>query len=369
MTKRIFPLFLMIALLVNCERFKVEDLHPSLIAKIRIGTELENLQAELVNNALINVPMRIPVSLDRVYIMDYKNSLLKVFLKNGTLDYIIGNIQGKRGNIRSIDMKLQVPGIVSVGEDDQIYIQNRISAAISTDESISDRFLLNSGYFSMRDMLHVPSYIQVLTHDRDEILNIGLDGKNTAPFRYIENIIIGNKKKLFVIHRIAEEMVLSYFVNGELIGKISESELSILKPDQESKYIIKLENIVPEKNGNYALLSFRFMGKEDERFKFRRVYKFEYNKKEPTEIIKELQDPSEILFGIKGSGEFYIWETRLGKNDVKIQLHDKEGNHIKNFRLDFSKQRTLWRETYMDFNDNLYSIKIEGGNLELYEWK
>lgn len=46
------------------------------------------------------------------------------------------------------------------------------------------------------------------------------------------------------------------------------------------------------------------MGKEDERFKFRRVYKFEYNKKEPTEIIKELQDPSEILFESKDPESF-----------------------------------------------------------------
>jgi hypothetical protein len=338
-----------------------------MVAKIKIGSEIENIQAELNNNALINVPLRIPISSDRIFIIDYKNTILKVFLKNGNLDYIVGKIKGKKGNLKFIDMKLQIPGLVGVSEEDTIYIQNRIGSAIPTAEFITNRFQLNSGYFSVRDLIHVPSYIHALNHDKNDFLNIGQEGLNSEPFRYIESISTGNKGKLFVIHRIAEELILSYFIEGKINGKIKESEISILK-NSDPKFIIKLENIIPNKNGDYALVSFQYIGKDDERFKFRRIYKYHYNQTEPSDLIKELQDPSEILFGIKQTGEFYIWETKVGSNHVKLQLHDKEGNHIKNFRLDFSKYRNYWRETYMDYNDSIYSIKIDGGHLELYEW-
>jgi hypothetical protein len=355
--------------LFSCVRFKIDELSPSLVSRIRLGIELDKLQAEILNNSLVNVPIRIPINSDRFYITDYKNSLLKVFLRNGKLDYIIGKPNQKTEDIKVMELRLAVPGLVAVSEDDEIYIQNRISSAISTNEEITNRFLLASGYFSMREYIHPPSYIQCISKTKDDIFIIGIEGKNSEPFRYIESMIAGSNGALFVLHKIADQLVLSYYLNGELRGKISESELKIFQSEDNQKYNIFLDNIIPNKNGEYALLSFKYSGKEDDRFKFRRIYQYEFNKNVPTNLLKEFLDPSEILFGVKGNGDFYIWETESGEKSIKLQLHDKDGNHTNNKRLPFSNPRVLWRETYMDYKDNVYSIRIDAGYLEIYEWK
>lgn len=355
--------------LSTCVRFKIDDMSPIVVARIRLGVELDKLQAEISNNSLVNVPIRIPINSDRFYITDYKNSLLKVFLRNGKLDYIIGKPLQRTEDIKVMEMRLAVPGLVAVSEDDEIYIQNRISSAISTNEEITNRFLLASGYFSMREYIHAPSYIQCINKNKDDIYIIGIEGKNSEPFRYIESMIAGANGTLFVLHKIADQMVLSYYSNGDLKGKITESELAIFQSEDIQKYNILLDNIIPNKNGDYALLSFKYSGKTDDRFKFRRIYQYEFNQVSPKILLKEFLDPSEVLFGVKGNGDFFIWETESGENSIKLQLHDKDGNHIKNKRLSFSMPRVLWRETYMDYKDNVYSLRIDAGFLEIYEWK
>jgi hypothetical protein len=98
---------------------------PSIVARIRLGVELDKLQAEILNNSLVNVPLRIPINSDRFYITDYKNSLLKVFLRNGKLDYIIGKPEQKQEDIKIMEMRIVVPGLVAVSEEDEIYIQSQ----------------------------------------------------------------------------------------------------------------------------------------------------------------------------------------------------------------------------------------------------
>lgn len=353
----------------GCVRFKIEEMNPTLVSRIRLGLEIDNLQAELVNNSLINVPLKIPINSDRFYITDYKNSLLKVFLRNGKLDYVIGKPEHQDQSLKVMEMRLTVPGVVAVSEEDEIYIQNRISPALSTDEEIKDRFMLATGYFSMREYIHAPSYIQSINTKKDDFYIIGVGGKNSEPFRYIESMTAGMNKSLFVLHKLGEKMILSHYVNGVLTGKISEGNLKIFKSEESEKYNIKLDNIIPVKTGQYALLSFKFTGKVDERFKFRRVYQYEFDSSEPTVLLKEFLDPSEILFGVKSNGDFYVWETESNAHSVKLQIHDREGNHIKNKRLNFTNPRILWRETYMDYKDSVYSIRIDAGYLEIYEWK
>ena len=115
-------------------------------------------------------------------------------------------------------------------------------------------------------------------------------------------------------------------------------------------------------------MSFSFIGKKDSRFKFRRIYKYALNATEPESLLKELQYPSEILFSVSANKEFLIWETENKGESVKLQVHDKEGNHINNKKLQFPAPRLNWRETYIDENDNLYSVKTSSGYLELYSW-
>ncbi|MEM7184955.1 MAG: hypothetical protein AAF518_28940, partial [Spirochaetota bacterium] len=93
-----------------------------------------------------------------------------------------------------------------------------------------------------------------------------------------------------------------------------------------------------------------------------------FNQKQPETLLKEIKNPSDVLFAIKQNGEFVIWETRKDALSVKLQIHDKQGNYISNQKITFSKPRKNWRETYMDGNDKIYSIYLEDKKLELYSW-
>ncbi len=353
----------------NCIRFKVDELKLDLNGRIKIGEGIDKIEAKISNNAITNIPLHIPLSADRLFVTDIKNASIKVFLKNGKLDYVIGSPKMKDEKVRFLNLKVSNPGAIAVSADDEIYIQNRVTQRKEDSEEEIDPFTVSSGYFAFREPIYIPSYIIQIASSKEKTNVLGVSGKDSEPFGYIESMYAGDDGKLFVVHRKAEEFILSYYRKGKLIGNISESSLEIYQTPESKNYLIKLDKMLPDLSGSFAILSFSYIGKTDQRFKFRRIYKFTYNTTKETSLLKEFQDPSEILFGIKSNKEFYIWETENEGDAVKLKVHDSEGNHISNKKLVFPEPRTSWRETYMGYKDNIYSIKIDSGYLEIYEWK
>ena len=323
---------LLLLLLTNCVRFKIDNLKPTLLGKIKIGTDLTEV--------------------------------------DGDLDFIIGNVPSKNNlKIKVLNQKLGNIGLLAVSSEDDLFIQNRISSNVSAGEIAKENsFAKNSGYFDTKEKESIASYLLHMDSKGKMVSIIGVSGKNSEPFRYIESLYAFDKNRLAVYHKFAEQMQLNYYVNDELVGTIKEGNLSIFTGPDSVDYKIKLDTIIPHKDGEYALVSFSFIGKKDSRFKFRRIYKYALNAVEPDALLKELQYPSEILFSVNTNKEFFIWETENKGESVKLQVHDKDGNHINNKRLQFPSPRLNWRETYMDENDNVYSVKTSAGYLELYSW-
>ncbi len=363
-------IILILLLFSNCVRFKIDNLKPTLLGKIKIGTDLTEVEGHVVNNALINIPFRIPINANRLYITDYNNSYVKVYGNDGDLDFIIGNVPSKNNlKIKVLNQKLGKIGLIAVSSEDDLFIQNRISTGEVVEEQKKENsFAKNTGYFDTKEKESIASYLLHLDSKGKMVSIIGVSGKNSEPFRYIESIYAYDKNRLAVYHKFAEQMQLNYYINDELVGSIKEGNLNIFTGPESNDYKIKLDTIIPHKDGDYALVSFSFIGKKDSRFKFRRIYKYNFDTVEPESLLKELQYPSEILFSVSGNREFLIWETENKGESVKLQVHDKEGNHINNKRLQFPSPRLNWRETYMDENDNIYSIKTSSGYLELYSW-
>ncbi|MCC5816525.1 MAG: hypothetical protein JJT78_17370, partial [Leptospira sp.] len=79
------PLFL-----VQCIQFKVDTLSPDNLTRISIGNNPENINVEIVNNVLTNIPIQIPYRSGKVYIADNKNASIKAFDSQGNLDSVIG---------------------------------------------------------------------------------------------------------------------------------------------------------------------------------------------------------------------------------------------------------------------------------------
>jgi hypothetical protein len=68
------------------------------------------VEGHVVNNALINIPFRIPINANRLYITDYNNSYVKVYGNDGDLDFIIGNVPSK--NICVIYYPVPMPELI-----------------------------------------------------------------------------------------------------------------------------------------------------------------------------------------------------------------------------------------------------------------
>ncbi|MCX7999808.1 MAG: hypothetical protein N3A69_12805, partial [Leptospiraceae bacterium] len=309
------------------------------------------------------------LNVDRVYVLDYKNSLIKVFLRNGDLDFVVGNPKQASKTEKIIPVNLNHLGHIAVSEGGEIFVQSFPN--IVTEQKIEsfDPFNSVSGTFRIEEPKILPSYVLSISADTKQAEIYGVFGKNSEPFQFIENLYAGEKGKFFVLHRISEALTLSFFKQGVLKGTIEESEIFSFFEKESQKYKITLDTILPDRTGNDILVMLSFFSKEDERFKFRRIYRYKYNNSKPEALLKEFQNPSEVLFASKQTKEFITIETEEGGNSLRLLVHDSMGNHIANKRITFDNPRDRWRELYLDFNDSFYSLKLDSRYLEIYEWK
>lgn len=364
--------FLPLALLLSCIQFKVDNLTPDLVTKIQIGSSPTHIQGELVNNVLTNLPLSIPFHSGLAYIVDTKHGLLKGYDAQGNLDWVVGTTEETFPTTTDIyKYKFGNIGMIAIDSGDNLYIHNRFGTKEGLDSSKDQENLYKkfSGQFEVTSSSALPGYILKMNQKAVVKSIIGASGKNTEPFRFIESLRAGSSDTLFVYHKASEEMRLSYFKEEELRGEIRESLLDIFTSEDTKTYLLKLDSMIPHMGGNYALVSVGFYTKNDNRFKFRRIFRVNFSSPKTTQLVKEIQDPSEILFHIHENNEFYVWETEDKGNSVRFQVHDQEGNHVNNIRLAFDAPRGQWRETFTDSKDNIYTIRIRAGFLELYRWR
>ncbi|MCB1190644.1 MAG: hypothetical protein H7A23_24935 [Leptospiraceae bacterium] len=357
-------------LLLECTHFKVDKLFPSMVTRIKISQELDSINAIKSNNILVNLPLFIAKIGQKAYIADYQNSLVKTFNTDGSLNLVIGNLKSVDSNQFSfINYKLNTPGYIVGNENDDLYIQNRMNFKQKIEsEDNQDIYSIPSGIFSFIETKSTPSYILHFNNNAKLLSILGATGKNSGPFRHIEKMYAMNKN-LFVYHKFAEQMILSYYVDDKIKGSIQEGALKLSTKEEFQNYKIKLDTMIPHLEGKYALVSVSYYDKNSNRFKFRKILKLEYNNPTPIKLLKEIQDPSEFLFMLKQNNEFYIWKTESDGLSIKLQIHDENGNHINNKKISFSKPTSDWRTTYNYNNESIFSIKINSDYLELYEWK
>lgn len=352
-----------------CTPLKMEKLNPSLETEVMITQESIGVKAYKLNNILINLPLYIAKIDNKYYLPDYQDSIIKCFDKNGNLQILIGDLKSNNpieSNV--IDYKLNIPGYIVGNKNGDIYVQNRMNYKENKEaEEIKDLYSLRSGIFSIKEMKSIPSYIVHFNNSQKSISIIGMTGKNSGPFRHIEKMY-AKDRKLFVYHKFAEQMILSYLVDAKLKGSIKEGTLDINTIEEFEKYKIKLDTIIPHLAGEYALAAFSYYEKKTKRFKFRKIYKLRYNNPKPLGMLKEIQDPSEFLFMVKSNDQFYIWKTENDGVTIKLEVHDRNGNHINNKKIVFPEPVSEWRTTYSYNNESIFSIKIDSNKLKLYKW-
>ncbi|WP_078124153.1 LIC_12708 family protein [Leptospira alexanderi] len=367
-----FEIVLFGALILSCTRFKVDNYNSYLYGRIKLGNTLSDVQAKILNGVPTNLPQTIPVVSSKIYVPDFEQSLLKVFSTDGELKFILGSIKEKVGDkYKLITAKIGKIGLIAVNSDEDIYLQSRIGKEEQSkaDPTTEDIFLKKSGSFDTESKEAIPSVILHFS-DSGKLLNsIYVEGiSGNTPFGYIERMEAGEDDLLFVFHKLGGEMKLSVYDNGTLLRSVSASNFATVVSDTETTQV-KLETILPHFEGKYVVASFSIFDKKNSRFKSRKIFKYDFEAKVATPL-KEIQDPSESLYWILKDNNFFIWETETEEeSSIRLQVHDDEGTHVNNIRLNYLPPRGLWRETWMDLNDEIYSARIKSGYLEIHKWK
>ncbi|TGL97404.1 hypothetical protein EHQ76_14815 [Leptospira barantonii] len=367
-----FGIVLFSTSILSCTRFKVDNYNSYLYGRIKLGNTLADVQAKILNGVPTNLPQTLPVVSSKIYVPDFEQSLLKVFSTDGELKFILGSIKEKVGDkYKLITAKIGKIGLVAVNGDEEIYLQSRAGKEEQpkVDPTTEDIFLKKSGTFDTEYREAIPSTILHFS-DAGKLLNtIYVEGiSGNTPFGYIERMETGEDDLLFVFHKQNGDMKLSVYDNGVLQRSIGASTFSEVISDTETSQA-RLETILPHLEGKYAVASFSVFDKKNSRFKSRKIFKYEFETKSAT-LLKEIQDPSESLYWILKDNNFFIWETETEEeSSIRLQVHDDEGNHVNNIRLNYLPPRGLWRETWMDLNDEIYSARIKSGYLEIHKWK
>ncbi len=357
---------------ISCSKFRVDDYNPYLYGRVKLGKELKELQVNIVNRVPTNVPNQVAVVSGLIYVPDFEQSLIKAFNPDGDLKFVIGNPKDKQSEkIKIYNIKLGRIGHVTVSDGEDIFVQSRISREdVKTDKAPENIFTKKSGEFKTEVEEAVPSVILKINDSGKLIQTIYADGVGgSIPFGYVERMEAGNNDLLFVYHRSNAEMRLSIFDEaGKLKQKLDASDFkeSLGNQDSNTWYV---DSIIAHADGEYALGSFSFYETKSGRFKNRKIFRYDLKEKRITPI-KEIQDPSETLYWVLNNDNFFIWETEVEEgNSIRLQVHDDDGNHVNNIRLNYPPPRGLWRETWMDTNDEIYSMKIRAGYLEIHKWK
>ncbi|TGM10866.1 hypothetical protein EHQ81_18810 [Leptospira selangorensis] len=367
------PLFLFFLILLGtCSKFRVDDYNPYLYGRVKLGKDLKELQVSIVNRVPTNVPNQVAIASGVIYVPDFEQSLIKAFNSDGDLKFVVGNSKEKQDKVKTYNIKLGRIGLVTVSDGDDIFVQSRISKEdVKADRAAENIYTKKSGEFRTEAEEAVPSVILKINDSGKLSQTIYADGVGgSTPFGYVERMEAGNNDLLFVFHRQNGGMKLSIFDEaGKLKQKVDASDFKDFLNTQGDVYTWYVDSFISHPDGEYVLGSFSFYETKSGRFKNRKILRYDLKDKKISPV-KEIQDPSETLYWVLNNDNFFIWETEVEEgNSIRLQVHDEDGNHVNNIRLNYPPPRGLWRETWMDTNDEIYSMKIRAGYLEIHKWK
>ena len=348
--KKIYLFFILFFYL--CLRIKIQDLYPSIYTKIKIGNSVDSIQIKYVNKIPVNVPLQIIVENGQIYIPDYYHSQIKLFDLKGKMIAIYGKkTEGLFEDFHFYPLEIERIGLFSVSPNRDIFLQIR-NKAISVNQS--------RNYIS-------PSFILHIDRNGETIGKIGLNGVGSKlPFDYIESISSPTNNRLNVFHNRNQEMVLSFFENGFLKKQISKETFRRYLKEDFQKYDITIEKILSSSQGDYHLICFSYITKKDSEFAFKKIFK--YTKENQIQFIRRLESTDKILFAVLNTNEFYIQKIQKNQS-IEIELNSPQNEVLNSLFLNLSESKGLWKTTFINNKDEIFSTHLESDFLEIYRWK
>ena len=256
--------FISILSLVDCARFRIEELEPSRIASLRIASSDRTNPGQLIQGMQSNrIPYYFPVKPvtdgSKIYIADPGRLMVRVFSNgSGELETLIGG-EGIHipEDIKHIKTIRGIPGWITIDDDENVYIQIRlfedkkenIKEKKKKDDEKKDKGIKEEiippekrlpGIFNTKDRAMAPSLIYLINDDDKVAAVIGQTGAD-KPFNLIYRMDAAKDGVLFVCHRVNSKKVLSVYKNGTLFQYYDSFSPETEKEKKE--YIFEVEEI------------------------------------------------------------------------------------------------------------------------------
>jgi hypothetical protein len=378
-------------------RFKVDELSFNEEFSIPYGALPEQYNLKFRKNFPVNLPSEIYFNSDRVFLPNLEKGHIKILSKGGKLEMIIGrDLQPEDPKNKNLPYKIvafplsQVVRIIP-GPDNSFYVQNRLTPEQKTEQvkkpskqkKKKGKQKKPSPYESSNNtqgwefstLIPYGSNIIHFNEEGELISSIGQRGKNSAPFGYVEKILVDDEERLIVLHHFGLEKVLIWFdKKGKVIKEVSESNLNISLTEDDKQYTSEIENIIPFPDGEHFLASIAYRDKNSKgeiqfRLKYRKIIKYSLNNPKNGTLILEISDPRETLFWTTADYGFYIWQNENTYKSIRLQVYNKEGTHINNKMFRFPNPTSFWRQIYADLDENIISLFSDGKKFSIYTWR
>jgi len=301
--------------------------------------------------ALNDLSFRVEVHDGKVLCADNNLKRLQVLDSGGNPELIIGSCSNiDKNSYRAVNFNFSVIGSVTMDDDDNLYIQNRLESGRSGRDREGKNFS--------------PSYILAFNKNGELQYTMGKTGTPDMPFFYIEKLFVDSDGKLYVLSRTFNSWELYVFNKKKREKYLDFSTLSFSETEDGSTYSGKIENMVINRSGETLLISVAYY--HDVRFKYRKIYEYSLEKNKILREMTKIPDPKNVLFNSVDDKIIYLWNIE-GKK-VKFMLINTEGNIINNIRLDLDGN-TIFSKIITDEKGNLYSYHVIENSLKVFEWE
>ncbi len=354
----------------GCARFRIEELQPTPLFSIPIKLpdepNLEQTVQALQNGRVVyNFPVKPVTDGTYLYVTDPARSLVRVFSRGSTRPLkIFGNVNpAPHEDIKFVKIRAGTPGWAATDEDENIYIQLHTDVKPAANEIALSPEERQTGQVSHTGEV-TPSQI-VHLNDQDEILGyIGQNGYNSENFGLIIRMDAAEEGLLFVLHK-SPELTLSVFRNGKKMKSITG--LAPGTDQEKKKYLVQVEDIVPDAAAKFFIVSAAFRDKTGYNLEYRKIFRIDEND-QSTELLN-IEDPDDFFSWTRPDGGFYLTHTEEEGSGILFKIYNPGGEYLNNRLVVFPDIRSSWREPYLTLQGRIYTSRLFRGKYELYEWK
>jgi len=365
MKNKFFVSILIISLstlaLFSCGRWKVSNLHPKEILQIKNGITPGEISLNSDEYALKNLSFSIGIFNDNIYTTDNSLKRIQILDMKGKLRLIISNKKStktpkpQKENFKKTFFKFNILGAITMDEDDNIYVQNRL------DSKELNRYNPNN----KNNIKFSPSYVLVFDKNGKLQYTLGQNGSPNIPFYYIENLNIDKHKRLFVISRSFNTWSVFRFVGQHRDFYRDLSTIPFIEKEDNDTYKGKIENVKMYRDGESILISVAYYYKL--RFKYRKIYKYSIAQKKIIKTIMKLPDPKNVLFNIVDDKLIYFWN--MDGDSTRFMIANMEGNILNNLELDIKFRDKLYTNILGNISGSIISYSISTSEITLTKWE